>query len=106
MSYSPKFTPVSCATVTAGAAAASLTVPATVSGKNWAVLIQISTNVAAFSFTGTAEAPDGTPDANAITLITGAREYFTFGPGTTAISYIRVGASDAVVYLTFGYLGV
>lgn len=97
------FTPVSCATVTAATAASSITVPATVAGKNHCLLIQVSTNAAAFSLSGTAEAPDGTPDSKALTYITGAREYIEVGPSTTAISFIRVGSSDAVVYLTWGY---
>lgn len=97
------FTPVSCATVTAAVGAGSITVPATVAGKTHCLLIQISTNAAAFALSGTAEAPDGTPDAKALTFITGAREYIEVGPSVTAISYIRVGGSDAVVYLTWGY---
>lgn len=101
-SYS-SFTPVSCAVVTAGAAAASITIPSTVSGKDHVLLIQVSTNAAAISFAGTAEAPDGTPDSKALTYITGAREYIDVGALTTALSYIRVGGSDAVVYLTWGY---
>ncbi len=98
-SLSP-FTPGTCAVVTAATAAASITVPT--GAINPQVMIQIAAGAnAAFSFgSGTAEAPDGTPDAKAITLLGGTVAILTVTSST--ISYIRVGGSDATVYFTFG----
>lgn len=104
MSMYPPFTPAYGAVVTAATGAASITVPTAMQGKSHQLQIQVLTGAnMAYSLTGTAEAPDGTPDSKAITLLGGNATTITVGPSVTSISYIRVGSSDATVYLTWGF---
>lgn len=105
MSALQPFTPISGAFVTAAVGAASITVPTPPLGAtSHQLMIQVAAGAnAAFSLLGTAEAPDGTPDTNAIPLLGGNAVIWTIPPGTTAISYIRVGGTDATVYFTWGH---
>lgn len=97
------FTPGSCATVTAGSSALSITVPAAYSGTDHQLQVQVKAGAdAAFSLTGTAEAPDGTPDLKAVTLRGGNIALWTIPATVTSISYIRVGGTDATVDFTWG----
>ncbi len=94
------FTPGTCAIVTAGTSASSITCPT--GAISYQLMIQVAAGAnAALSFgSGTAEAPDGTPDGKAITFLGGTVAILTHTSPT--ISYIRVGGSDATVYLTWG----
>lgn len=97
------FTPGQCAVVTAATAAASLTIPTAYAGRPHQIQVQVASGAnAAFSFTGTAVAPDGTPSGAKLALLGGTSAIWTVPLTATAISYIRVGGSDATVYITFG----
>lgn len=106
MSTPAPFQPISGCVVTAAVASASLTIPTPPGGAqvtSFQVMIQVLSGAnAAFSFNTTAEAPDGTPDQNAIPLLGGNAVIWTVAPGCTAIRYIRIGGTDATVYITFG----
>jgi hypothetical protein len=103
MSMYPPFTPGLGAVVTAAVGASSLSIPSAYLSRPAQVEIQVAAGAnAAVSFTGTAEAPDGTPDGKAIPILGGNAVVWTIPQSATAISYIRVGASDATVYFTFG----
>lgn len=103
MAVTNPFTPGTSAVVTAGSAAASLTLPAGATAGGRQVQIQVAAGAnAAFSLNGTAVAPDGTPNANKHAILGGNSVIWTLPVVCTAISYIRVGGSDATVYFTFG----
>lgn len=101
-----KFSAAQGAVVTAGQIASLVAIPSTMLNEPRAavhVRVVAAAN-AAFSLSGTAVAPSSTVSASAIPVLGGFDTVFHIPVGSTALSYVRIGSSDATVYLTFGYL--